>query len=87
MPASPATGSASPVFDQLRTELADLAYDLERQGRRDAADVVMQIDVRVRELAGGAGAPAWESRPPSGPSASARPDRAAGRSAPAHLAN
>ncbi len=54
MPASPATGSASPVLDQLRTELADLAYDLERQGRRDAADVVMQIDVRVRELAAAA---------------------------------
>ena len=38
-------------LDALRTELADLAYDLERQGRVDAADVVMQIDTRVRELA------------------------------------
>lgn len=37
-------------LDALRTELADLAYDLERQGRLDAADVVMQIDVRVREM-------------------------------------
>ncbi len=41
------------AFDRLRTELADLAFDLERQGRRDAADVVMQIDARVRELAEG----------------------------------
>ncbi|HEY8993424.1 MAG TPA: hypothetical protein VIM71_01965 [Lacunisphaera sp.] len=38
-------------LDALRTELADLAYALERQGRVDAADVVMQIDTRVRELA------------------------------------
>jgi hypothetical protein len=38
-------------LDALRTELADLAYDLERQGRVDAADVVMQIDSRVREMA------------------------------------
>jgi hypothetical protein len=42
--------SARALLDRLRTELADLAYDLERQGRRDAADVVMQIDGRVREL-------------------------------------
>jgi hypothetical protein len=38
-------------LDTLRTELADLAYDLERRGRVDAADVVMQIDIRVREMA------------------------------------
>lgn len=37
-------------LDALRTELADLAYALERQGRVDAADVVMQIDTRVREI-------------------------------------
>ena len=43
--------SAPTVLDRLRTELADLAYDLERQGRLDAADVVMQLDARVRELA------------------------------------
>jgi len=36
----------------LRTELADLAFELERLGRHDAADVVMMLDVRVRELAG-----------------------------------
>ena len=47
------TVCSTPVaLDRLRTELADLAYDLERQGRLDAADVVMQIDARVRELAG-----------------------------------
>lgn len=38
-------------LEALRTELADLAYALERQGRVDAADVVMQIDTRVREMA------------------------------------
>lgn len=51
MLASRPSASAQSVIDTLRTELADLAYDLERQGRRDAADVVMQIDARVRELA------------------------------------
>jgi hypothetical protein len=45
---------APTVLAQLRTELADLAYELERQGRLDAADVVMQLDARVRELADGA---------------------------------
>lgn len=37
-------------LDQLRAELADLAFGLERQGRLDAADIVMQIEGRVREL-------------------------------------
>jgi hypothetical protein len=36
----------------LRRELADLAFTLERQGRRDAADVVMQVYARLDELAG-----------------------------------
>ena len=35
----------------LRTELADLAFELERLGRHDAADVVMMLDNRVREMA------------------------------------
>lgn len=48
--ASPASPCATAPLDQLRTELADLAFALERQGRRDAADVVMRIDDRVREL-------------------------------------
>lgn len=39
-------------LDALRTELADLAFELERQGRRDAADVVMMLDARVRETFG-----------------------------------
>lgn len=51
MPADSPVCSAPTVLGRLRTELADLAYDLERQGRLDAADVVMQIDTRVRELA------------------------------------
>ena len=51
-PPSPPSASELSRFDLLRTELADLAFDLERQGRRDAADIVMQIDARVRELAG-----------------------------------
>lgn len=38
-------------LDALRTEFADLAFNLERKGRRDAADVVMLIDTRVREMA------------------------------------
>ena len=38
-------------LDALRTEFADLAFELERQGRRDAADVVMMLDARVREMA------------------------------------
>lgn len=55
MPVSPPLPTLSSPLDRLRTELADLAYDLERQGRLDAADVVMQLDARVRELtAGGA---------------------------------
>lgn len=41
-------------LDRLRVELPDLAYDLERQGRLDAADVVMMLHARVRELADGA---------------------------------
>lgn len=44
-----------PLLIRLRAELADLAYDLERQGRLDAADIVMQLDTRLRELADGAG--------------------------------
>ena len=52
MPASADLLSVPTVFDRLRTELADLAFDLERQGRLDAADVVMQLDARLRELAG-----------------------------------
>jgi hypothetical protein len=40
-------------LEVLRTELPDLAYDLERQGRLDAADVVMMLHARVRELAPG----------------------------------
>lgn len=52
MPADSPVCAAPTVLDRLRTELADLAYDLERQGRLDAADVVMQLDARVRELAG-----------------------------------
>lgn len=38
----------------LQAELADLAYQLERQGRLDAADVTMTISARVSELLGGA---------------------------------
>ena len=47
----PAIISVKTRLDALRTEFADLAFSLERQGRCDAADVVMQIDTRVRELA------------------------------------
>ena len=50
MPRS-AEASVRSKLDALRTGLADLAFALERQGRRDAADVVMMIDHRVREMA------------------------------------
>lgn len=39
------------LLDALRTELSDLAFDLERQGRRDAADVAMMLHARLREIA------------------------------------
>jgi len=49
MPVFRATGPVQTQLDALRTELADLAFELERQGRRDAADVVMILDERLRE--------------------------------------
>lgn len=52
MPAAHCAASRPNTLDALRTELADLAFALERQGRRDAADVVIMLDARVRELAG-----------------------------------
>ncbi len=51
MPASHAFVPAQSRLDALRTQFADLAFTLERQGRRDAADVVMMLDTRVREMA------------------------------------
>ena len=43
-------------LDMLRTDLADLAYQLERRGRADAADVANTLAARViairNELAG-----------------------------------
>ena len=44
--------STLPLLSTLRNELADLAYVLERRGRRDAADVTMAIRARLDELAG-----------------------------------
>lgn len=37
-------------LDGLRTELADLAYELEGRGRLDAADVVNSIAARMDEI-------------------------------------
>jgi len=37
-------------LDQLRTELVDLAFVLERRGRLDAADVAISTSARVGEL-------------------------------------
>jgi hypothetical protein len=34
----------------LCTELADLAFTLDRRGRRDAADITMMISTRVADL-------------------------------------
>jgi hypothetical protein len=39
-------------LEALRTELADLAFELECQGRRDAADVTNMVGIRLAELAG-----------------------------------
>jgi|JI10StandDraft_1071094.scaffolds.fasta_scaffold00884_33 aminoglycoside phosphotransferase family enzyme len=51
MNAAPTTTGVPCRFARFQAELPDLAYDLERQGRRDAADVVMQIYARARDLA------------------------------------
>jgi len=40
-------------LDALQSELADLAYDLERRGRLEAADVAMMVRARLREIAAG----------------------------------
>jgi hypothetical protein len=37
-------------LDALRTELADLAFTLECRGRRDAADIAMEISARIAEV-------------------------------------
>lgn len=37
-------------LDALRVELVDLAYMLERRGRRDAADVALAVAGRVGEI-------------------------------------
>jgi hypothetical protein len=37
-------------LDALRVELVDLAYALERRGRRDAADVALAVAGRVGEI-------------------------------------
>jgi len=39
-------------LSELRTELIDLAFALECQGRVDAADVAVNISVRLSELCG-----------------------------------
>ena len=40
-------------FSVLRAELADLAFELECQGRCDAADVTNELRVRLAEFAEG----------------------------------
>lgn len=42
--------AVSAKLDQLRTELADLAFVLECEGRLDAADVAMTVYARIGEL-------------------------------------
>lgn len=37
-------------LDELRTELADLAFELERRGRLDAADLATSVSGRVGEV-------------------------------------
>ena len=38
-------------FSALRAELADLAFELERQGRCDAADITNELRMRLAEFA------------------------------------
>ncbi len=45
-------------FNALRAELADLAYELECQGRCDAADIANHLGLRLAEFAGELGDPA-----------------------------
>ena len=52
MPSAHVFLSMKARLDALRTEFADLAFELERKGRRDAADVVMMLDQRVLAVAG-----------------------------------
>ena len=49
MPASN-TSSIAEKLDELRTELVDLAFNLECKGQLDAADVAITASVRVGEL-------------------------------------
>jgi hypothetical protein len=42
---------APSVVEAFCTELADLAYDLEKQGRLDGADVAMMLRARLCEIA------------------------------------
>jgi hypothetical protein len=37
-------------LEALRTELADLAFDLESRGRVDAADVAGSVSARLKEI-------------------------------------
>jgi hypothetical protein len=45
-------------FNALRTELADLAFELECQGRCDAADIANHLGIRLAEFASEMGDPA-----------------------------
>lgn len=38
-------------LDALRVELSDLAFDLDRRGRHDAADLAVSVAARLGELA------------------------------------
>ncbi len=48
------TGTGSSVvlekLDELRTELVDLAFELERRGQLEAADVAISTSTRVQEF-------------------------------------
>lgn len=52
---------APSVVEAFCTELADLAYDLEKQGRLDGADVAMILRARLFEIS-------TETKASSGPS-------------------
>ncbi len=50
-------------LDRLRADLVDLAYELERQRRLDAADVAISTSIRVGELREELAVPAVKAEP------------------------
>jgi hypothetical protein len=71
------TAPMSRQLEELRTDLFDLAYTLEREGRADAADVAVSVAGRVREILadGSAANRGCGPEEPAGVSGTDAPDR------------